>query len=125
MDTIIKMQDADTQGLQAYDTEFLRFEMDLMKEWYLEKYLGRILSENEEKTLDNILNNITKELLAQPQGYYVHRDFHSRNIMLTPQDGIIVIDFQDARVGAVTYDLVSLRITSYNVCYTKLLRILV
>ncbi len=108
MDTIIKMQDADTQGLQAYDTEFLRFEMDLMKEWYLEKYLGRILSENEEKTLDNILNNITKEVLAQPQGYYVHRDFHSRNIMLTPQDGIIVIDFQDARVGAVTYDLVSL-----------------
>lgn len=108
IDTIIKMQHADTQGLPAYDADFLRFEMDLMEEWYLQKHLGRTLSDEEAQTLNGILKNITNEVMAQPQGFFVHRDFHSRNIMLTPQDGIVVIDFQDARVGAVTYDLVSL-----------------
>ena len=107
-DTILRMQNADISGLPAYDADFLRFEMDLMKTWYLETYLKRRLSEEQEAELDKILNNITQEILAQPQGCFVHRDFHSRNIMLTPQDGIIVIDYQDARAGAVTYDLVSL-----------------
>jgi aminoglycoside/choline kinase family phosphotransferase len=108
MDTIIKMQNTDTEGLPAYDEAFLRFEMDLMQEWYLEKYLDRKLDEKREEKLHKILNNITKGVLAQPQGFFVHRDFHSRNIMLSPQDEIIVIDYQDARVGAITYDLVSL-----------------
>ncbi|UFH58072.1 aminoglycoside phosphotransferase family protein [Sulfurovum mangrovi] len=108
IDTIVKMQGAVTEALPAYDEGFLRAEMDLMQEWYLEKYLGKSLSEEEQQTLDEILNNITQEVLAQPQGYFVHRDFHSRNIMLNPHDEIVVIDFQDARVGAVTYDLVSL-----------------
>lgn len=108
IDTIVKMQGAVTEALPAYDEGFLRAEMDLMQEWYLEKYLGKSLSEEEQQTLDEILNNITQGVLAQPQGYFVHRDFHSRNIMLNPHDEIVVIDFQDARVGAVTYDLVSL-----------------
>lgn len=108
IDTIVRMQGAGTEGLSPYDAAFLRTEMELMQEWYLEKYLGKTLSEKDQETLDKILNNITNEVLAQPQGYFVHRDFHSRNIMLSPHDEIIVIDFQDARVGAVTYDLVSL-----------------
>lgn len=108
IDTIVKMQNAVTEALPEYDAAFLRTEMDLMQEWYLEKYLGKSLSEEEQQTLDEILNNITQGVLAQPQGYFVHRDFHSRNIMLNPHDEIVVIDFQDARVGAVTYDLVSL-----------------
>jgi aminoglycoside/choline kinase family phosphotransferase len=108
IDTIIKMQGAVTEELPEYDEGFLRAEMDLMQEWYLEKYLGKTLSEEEQETLDEILNSIIQEVLAQPQGYFVHRDFHSRNIMLNPHDEIVVIDFQDARVGAVTYDLVSL-----------------
>jgi len=108
IDTIVRMQGAGTEGLPQYDASFLRAEMELMQEWYLEKYLGKTLSEEEQESLDKILNNITNEVLAQPQGYFVHRDFHSRNLMLSPHDEIIVIDFQDARVGAVTYDLVSL-----------------
>ncbi|MBD3791800.1 MAG: phosphotransferase [Campylobacterales bacterium] len=108
IDTIVRMQGAVTEGLPQYDASFLRAEMELMQEWYLEKYLGKTLSEEEQESLDKILNNITNEVLAQPQGYFVHRDFHSRNLMLSPHDEIIVIDFQDARVGAVTYDLVSL-----------------
>lgn len=108
IDTIVRMQGTGTEGLPEYDAAFLRDEMGLMQEWYLEQYLGKTLKEEEQETLDEILNNITKEVLVQPQGYFVHRDFHSRNIMLSPHDEIIVIDFQDARVGAVTYDLVSL-----------------
>ena len=108
IDTIVRMQGAQTGGLPEYDEAFLRAEMDLMQEWYLEKYLGKTFNKEEQETLDKILNNITNEVLAQPQGYFVHRDFHSRNLMLSPHEEIIVIDFQDARVGAVTYDLVSL-----------------
>ncbi|MDM5270561.1 phosphotransferase [Sulfurovum sp. zt1-1] len=108
IDTIVRMQGAQTEGLPEYDAAFLRAEMNLMREWYLEKYLGKTLNEEEQEILNKILNNITNGVLSQPQGYFVHRDFHSRNIMLSPHDEIIVIDFQDARIGAVTYDLVSL-----------------
>ena len=58
--------------------------------------------------IDTTLKDISDVVLEQPQGVFVHRDFHSRNIMLTPKDEIGIIDFQDARVGAITYDLVSL-----------------
>jgi aminoglycoside/choline kinase family phosphotransferase len=108
IESLIKMQNVDTEGLPLYDAEFLRFEMDLMQEWYLEKHLGMTLDDEQQEILDDILNNITKEVLAQPQGVFVHRDYHSRNLMFGCTDDLVVIDFQDARVGAVTYDLVSL-----------------
>ncbi len=108
IESLIKMQNVDTEGLPAYDKEFLRFEMDLMKEWYLEKHLGLTLDKIQLMTLDTALETITSEVLAQPQGVFVHRDYHSRNLMFGCTDDLVVIDFQDARVGAVTYDLVSL-----------------
>ena len=108
IESLIKMQNVETEGLPAYDEEFLRFEMDLMKEWYLEKHLGLTLDEAQEETLSAALETITAEVLAQPQGVFVHRDYHSRNLMFGCTDDLVVIDFQDARVGAVTYDLVSL-----------------
>lgn len=108
IDEIIKMQHSDTKGLPLYDKDFLRFEMDLMQEWYLEKYLNITLANEEKNTIDTTLENIASVVLEQPQGVFVHRDYHSRNIMLTPKDEVGIIDFQDARVGAITYDLVSL-----------------
>jgi len=108
IDSLIKMQNADTEGLPAYDTEFLRFEMDLMQEWYFEKHLGLMLDETQLETLSSTLETITSEVLAQPQEVFVHRDYHSRNLMFGCTDDLVVIDFQDARVGAVTYDIVSL-----------------
>jgi len=108
IDEIIKMQRSDTKGLPLYDKDFLRFEMDLMQEWYLEKYLNITLVAEEKNIIDTTLESIACMVLEQPQGVFVHRDYHSRNIMLTPQDEVGIIDFQDARVGAVTYDLVSL-----------------
>jgi len=108
IESLIKMQNADTEGLPLYDEAFLRFEMDLMQEWYLQKHLGMTLDDEKQEILNGILNNITKEVLTQPQGVFVHRDYHSRNLMFGCTDDLVVIDFQDARVGAVTYDLVSL-----------------
>jgi aminoglycoside/choline kinase family phosphotransferase len=108
IDSLIKMQNVETEGLPAYDGEFLRFEMDLMQEWYLEKHLGLSLDETQLTTLSSALETITSEVLAQPQGVFVHRDYHSRNLMFGCTDDLVVIDFQDSRVGAVTYDLVSL-----------------
>lgn len=108
MAQIVKMQRADAQSLPLYDKAFLHREMDLMKTWFLEKYLGRELGAKEGATLARVLDTISETVLAQPQGYFVHRDFHSRNIMVTPTGELGVIDYQDAMSGAVTYDLVSL-----------------
>ncbi len=108
IDEIVKMQDADIIGLPLYDADFLRFEMELMQEWYLEKYLGNSLDNQAKKTVSDMIDRVIWIVLSQPQGVFVHRDFHSRNIMLTDADEVAVIDYQDARVGAITYDLVSL-----------------
>jgi aminoglycoside/choline kinase family phosphotransferase len=108
IDEIVKMQKANTEGLPLYDKEFLLFEMDLMQEWYLEKYLNTSLTSKEQNIISSTLETISNIVLQQPQDVFVHRDFHSRNIMLTPKGSIGIIDFQDARVGAITYDLVSL-----------------
>jgi aminoglycoside/choline kinase family phosphotransferase len=84
------------------------FEMELMQKWYLDQFLWITLDEKEQESLDGILKLISQEVLSQPQGYFVHRDFHSRNIMFAGQGKVSVIDYQDARIGAITYDLVSL-----------------
>ena len=108
MDVIVQMQQADTTNLPLYDKEFLHFEMDLMKEWYLRENLKLSLHVEDEKLIKNTLDKISNVVLEQPQNVFVHRDFHSRNIMLTDENEIGVIDYQDAMNGAITYDLVSL-----------------
>jgi aminoglycoside/choline kinase family phosphotransferase len=107
IDVIVQMQKADVKQLPIYDKEFLHFEMDLMEEWYLKANLGISLHVEQKKILDATLNKISEIVLKQPQGVFVHRDFHSRNIMLNG-DEIGVIDYQDAMNGGLTYDLVSL-----------------
>ena len=108
LDTIMQMQTADTEGLPLYDEAFLRSEMELMPEWYLEKNFGKVLDAEQRNILNSVFDVIAKEVLAQPQDVFVHRDFHSRNIMFGCSDDLVVIDYQDVMVGAVTYDLVSL-----------------
>ena len=108
IDSLIKMQNTETTDLPLYDEAFLRFEMDLMPEWYLQKHLGMTLDAGQEEVIDKALSHISAEVMTQPQDLFVHRDYHSRNLMFGCTDELVVIDFQDARVGAVTYDLVSL-----------------
>ena len=108
INTILKMQKADTKGLSLYDKEFLHVEMNLMQEWYIEKLLHVKLQESQKALIESTLEAISTIVLQQPQDTFVHRDFHSRNIMLKDDKKIGIIDYQDAMNGAVTYDLVSL-----------------
>ena len=105
---ILKMQKADTKGLDPYDGEFLMFEMGLFQKWYLDKHIGLSLDATEQEGLDSVLTVVKEEVLKQPQGVFVHRDFHSRNIMFAGQGKVWVIDYQDALVGSIMYDLSSL-----------------
>ncbi|MBF0255836.1 MAG: phosphotransferase [Gammaproteobacteria bacterium] len=92
--------------LPHYDRDLLWREMELFRDWLLQKHLGLELSAADNAMLDQCFNQLIDNALEQPQ-VCVHRDYHSRNLMVsTPNPG--VLDFQDAVLGPVTYDLASL-----------------
>ncbi|MBL3527854.1 MAG: phosphotransferase [gamma proteobacterium endosymbiont of Lamellibrachia anaximandri] len=95
------------EGLPDYDRTLLLREMELFREWLLERHHGLSLTDDEQSMLDAAFDFLAGNALHQPQ-VCVHRDYHSRNLMVTDQSNPGIIDFQDAVVGPVTYDLVSL-----------------
>lgn len=107
MDALIKIQLTSRPGvLPEYDSTLLMREMRLLPEWYVGKHLQRELTDMQSQTLELVFARLLQNNLAQGK-VYVHRDYHSRNLMVTqPNPGIL--DFQDAVYGPVTYDLVSL-----------------
>ena len=108
MDAILAMQlAADTTGLPGYDEPRLVAEMELMPEWFLQRHLGMAIECEEWDVVEQAFRALVDNALAQPQAF-VHRDFHSRNLLLTDRDNPGIVDFQDAVRGPVTYDLVSL-----------------
>ena len=112
--SLIKIQLATKPNeLLPYDeASFLR-EMRLFPDWYIAKHLKISLTPSQTETLEQAFQTILKNLLAQPC-VYVHRDYHSRNLMLSdPNPG--VLDFQDAVYGPISYDLVSLYKDAYIV----------
>ena len=106
-DALIKIQLASKPAeLPPYDEALLRRELDLFPEWYIGKHLGVTLTDKQKAKLEEVFQRILANNLAQPC-VYVHRDYHSRNLMATePNPGIL--DFQDAVYGPITYDLASL-----------------
>ncbi len=95
------------EGLPAYDRALLMQEMELFREWLVGRELSLSLSQDEHQMLDATFAELADNALRQPQ-VCVHRDFHSRNLMVTPSHNPGILDFQDAVIGPVTYDLVSL-----------------
>jgi aminoglycoside/choline kinase family phosphotransferase len=93
--------------LPDYDEPLLRREMEIFREWYLGRHLGRQLTDDQQAVLDEAFARLANTALSQPR-VWVHRDFHSRNLMVTPVNNPGILDFQDAVLGPVTYDLVSL-----------------
>jgi len=93
--------------LPPYDAATLQREMDLFDEWYLKIHHKIQLAQKEQIELKSIFALIKENNLAQTQ-VYVHRDYHSRNLMLTENNNPGVLDFQDALYGPITYDAVSL-----------------
>jgi aminoglycoside/choline kinase family phosphotransferase len=110
---LIKLQLASQPNvLPNYDEALLTREMQLFPDWYIAKHLNVTLDEKQQAVLTNTFNVLNKNILAQAQ-VYVHRDYHSRNLMMTQDNNPGVLDFQDAVYGAITYDLVSLLKDAY------------
>lgn len=95
----------------AFDVEKLTWELEFFVKHYLLGYKGRTLSEADRAALRAEWSAIVEELSAEPR-VLCHRDYHSRNLMLH-EGSLYIIDFQDARMGPDTYDLVSLLRDSY------------
>ena len=99
--------------LPPYDGDFLRVELALFHDWLCETHLGIEFSDSDEAKWQELCELLISNALDQPQ-VFVHRDYHSRNLMVC-DDGPGILDFQDAMEGAITYDLVSL----LKDCYIK------
>lgn len=108
MRALLQFQRAgDSAGLPVYDRALLAREMALFPEWLLGKHLGISMSPAQQSSLDACFESLIGNALAQPQ-VLVHRDYHSRNLLLCDLDSPGIIDYQDAVLGPLTYDLVSL-----------------
>jgi len=93
--------------LGPYDREALARELGLMPEWFLGRHLALELSASEKETISASFEFLIAEALAQP-AVFVHRDYHSRNLMVVDHHNPGILDFQDALRGPIGYDLVSL-----------------
>lgn len=107
---LIQMLNVDKSALTqlpAYDSKALLLELSYFKTWFLEAMLQYQCTADEDAMLAEFFTELINSALEQPQ-VFVHRDFHSRNIMVLADKQLAAIDFQDAVCGAITYDAVSL-----------------
>lgn len=115
LNALLRMQaGVDPAGLPPFDEAFVRMELELMPEWFLQRHLGLEISPAQRATIDAASDTLVAAVREQPQGF-MHRDYHSRNLMLVAageRDGGPsnpgIIDFQGAVAGPITYDLASL-----------------
>lgn len=111
LDVLVLMQQTPASHLPPYDAPRLREEMNLFEEWFVKKHCNNELTDAEKERLYPILDALAEFNAQEPQ-VFVHRDFHSPNLMLiTDEDegtNPAVIDFQDALYGPLSYDLASL-----------------
>jgi len=113
IEALLKLQNIDGV-LPAYGAQLLQTEMDLFETWYLNRHLGIKLSKTQKAVLNKVFKLLIKSAEEQPQ-VFVHRDYHSRNLMITDENNPGVIDYQDAVFGPISYDLVSL----FKDCYIE------
>lgn len=99
--------DPETAALPRYDARLLTTELGIFREWFLAKFLNLALEPAEDGVLAAAEQSLIASALEQPQ-VCVHRDYHSRNLMVTAAANPGVLDFQDAVIGPISYDLVSL-----------------
>lgn len=114
MQSLIQIQKSDGYPYPLYDAAFVRFELELFREWFIQKLLNLSLTPTTNKLIEEVWSLLINDFTQQPQTI-VHRDYHSRNLMILPDATLGIIDFQDAMQGPITYDLVSL----IKDCYIK------
>jgi aminoglycoside/choline kinase family phosphotransferase len=100
--------------LPPYDEDLLRFELSLFHDWLCGTHLGIDFDDAAESEWQRLCDLLVSDALDQPQ-VFVHRDYHSRNLMVVVENNPGILDFQDAVEGPLTYDLVSL----LKDCYIK------
>ncbi len=104
---LVMQRDVAADDLPPYDEALLRREMGLFHDWFLQQLLGVELGGEQQATWEAVNRLLVANALEQPR-VFVHRDYHSRNLMRLARDNPGILDFQDAVEGPVTYDLVSL-----------------
>lgn len=122
-DMLLRIQQVspDRTVFPDYGRALLRQEMALFPQWFVGKLLGVTLNASDEQVLEQVFTLLEDSALEQPQ-VVVHRDYHSRNLLWQRDGRVGVIDFQDAVVGAFSYDLVSLLKDCYIRWPTALVR---
>jgi aminoglycoside/choline kinase family phosphotransferase len=113
MDALVLLQvHSQPDTLPEYDRALLLRELQLFPDWYVARHRGVTLDDKQQAALQKVFDALLANNLAQPQ-VYVHRDYHSRNLMVMDSGNPGILDFQDAVYGPITYDLVSLLRDAY------------
>ncbi len=107
MTALLAIQQLDNTALARYDADLLQTELSLFPEWLCNRHLQQQVNAAQQPQWQECIDLLVDNATAQPQ-VFVHRDFHSRNLMLPANSTLGIIDFQDAVAGPITYDLVSL-----------------
>lgn len=108
MSALLQMQTKlQSQDLPVYDENRLVVEMELMPTWFLQRHLGFTPSCEQWDVIEVAFRALIKNATLQSQ-VFVHRDYHSRNLLISDTEHLGILDFQDAVHGPMTYDLVSL-----------------
>jgi aminoglycoside/choline kinase family phosphotransferase len=113
INSLIKIQlHSQPKVLPEYDRAMQMKELLIFPEWYINKHLGATLTSAQQTSLDSVFEHILANTMAQPQ-VYVHRDYHSRNLMVMDEGNPGILDFQGAMFGPISYDIVSLLRDAY------------
>jgi len=115
LDALLRMQmHVDTNGLPSFNHEWQTMELEIMPTWLLQKHLGVDVACEEWDIIEGAFTAIMHAIDEQPRAF-MHRDYHSRNLLVTTEHSPGVIDFQGAMSGPITYDLASLLRDAYIV----------
>lgn len=113
MDALLRMQTRmDHRELPPFDQDVLMRGLEVMPEWFLGRHLGHTPDDGERHILEAAFDVIVRNAQEQPR-CFVHRDYHSRNLLVVEQNNPGIIDFQGALAGPITYDLASLLRDAY------------
>ena len=113
IDSLVQIQSfSQPDALPEYGRDMQMKELQLFPEWYIGKHLGLTLTASQQSRLDAVFEQLLANTMAQPQ-VYVHRDYHSRNLMVMKEGNPGILDFQGAVYGPITYDIVSLLRDAY------------
>jgi len=115
LDALLRMQmHVDTNGLPSFNHEWQTMELEIMPTWLLQTHLGITVECEEWDIIEGAFTAIMHAIDEQPRAF-MHRDYHSRNLLVTTEHSPGVIDFQGAMSGPITYDLASLLRDAYIV----------